>query len=196
MRPASRSSDNLVCITVGEASSQAVRSARDVSDPSRNSHMIRNTQRRPSRSSSAMIGRPVREPRTAGFPGDGGLFRHRNPLLHHATNIVAYCYIYCSAGVSRVPARRRALRRCSRLIHRRFKNSSTASCAVRRRWCCFGSWRGTPAPGRNSAPAACWTADRCRCGSAARSSSTAPAHERVASTNGACMSRRLRRLRI
>ena len=42
------------------------------------------------------------------------------------------------------------------------RRSSTASCAARRRWCCFASWRATPAPGRNSAPAACWTAGRCR----------------------------------
>ena len=42
------------------------------------------------------------------------------------------------------------------------QSSSTASCAARRRWCCFASSRATRGPGRNSAPAACWTADRCR----------------------------------
>ena len=51
----------------GEASSQASRSAREVSAPSRSSHNIRNVQRRPSKSSSTMIGRPVLEPRTARF---------------------------------------------------------------------------------------------------------------------------------
>ena len=40
-------------------------------------------------------------------------------------------------------------------MHPKFRRSSTASCAARRRWCCFASWRAMPAPGRNSAPAAC-----------------------------------------
>ena len=57
---------------------------------------------------------------------------------------------------------RRASRRCSRLMHRKFSSSSTASCAARRRWCCSASWPATPAPGRNSAPAACWIAGRSR----------------------------------
>ena len=53
---------------VGEASSQAVRSAREVSErSSRSSQTIRRLQRRPSRSSSAMIGRPDAEPRTVRF---------------------------------------------------------------------------------------------------------------------------------
>ena len=38
----------------------------------------------------------------------------------------------------------------------------------------FRVMAGKPAPGRNSAPAACWTAGRSPCASA-RSSSTAPA---------------------
>src|SRR5258708_23893853 len=67
MKPASRSSDSRACSTVGEISSQALRRARDVSVCVRNSQSIRKVQRRPNRSSSTMIGRPVREPRTAAF---------------------------------------------------------------------------------------------------------------------------------
>ena len=48
-------------------SSQAARNAREVSALSRSSQTIRRVQRRPSRSSSAMIGRPDVEPRTARF---------------------------------------------------------------------------------------------------------------------------------
>jgi alkylhydroperoxidase family enzyme len=40
-------------MTVGDASPQAARSAREVNASSRNSHRIRKLQRRPSRSSSA-----------------------------------------------------------------------------------------------------------------------------------------------
>jgi len=61
---------------VGEASSQAVRSAREVSDPSRNSQTIR----RPAPAQQVEQGhdRPAR-PRAAdrAFTGDGGRFRHR-----------------------------------------------------------------------------------------------------------------------
>src|SRR2546427_4616656 len=45
-------------------------SCRNPAASPRNSHMMRSTHRRPRRSSSAMIGRPVREPRT-GLPGVG-----------------------------------------------------------------------------------------------------------------------------
>ena len=62
-----RRSESRACNTVGEASSQAVRRARDVSGWSRNSHRMRRLQRRPNRSSSAMIGRPDVEPRTLRF---------------------------------------------------------------------------------------------------------------------------------
>ena len=47
-------------------------------------------------------------------------------------------------------------------MHLILPGSSTASCAARRRWCCFASWPATPAPGKNSAPAACWIAGRSR----------------------------------
>src|SRR5258708_5807261 len=86
---------------VGEASSQAVRSAREVSETSRSSQMIRKVQRRPSRSSSAMIGRPEREPRTAGFFGIAAGFAIK-ALLRNATDIVASCYVYCSTGADDV----------------------------------------------------------------------------------------------
>jgi hypothetical protein len=61
---ASRNSSRRFCITVGDASWQAVLSSRLVMGPSRSSHTIRKVHRRPIKSSRAMIGRPVRDPLT------------------------------------------------------------------------------------------------------------------------------------
>src|SRR5437762_1325340 len=72
--------DSRACITVGEASSQAVRSAREVSGPWRSSQTMRSVQRRPSRSSRAMTGRPVLEPRTAVFLTTAAGFDIESPL--------------------------------------------------------------------------------------------------------------------
>src|SRR3954447_6510266 len=79
-------------IAVGEASSQAVRSAREVSGPSRSSQTMRSVQRRPRRSSRAMTGRPVLEPRTAVFLVSAAGF-DIEALLHTATDNVACCYV-------------------------------------------------------------------------------------------------------
>ena len=63
-RSASRNSSRRFCITVGDASWQAVLSSRLVMGPCRSSHIIRKVHRRPIKSSRAMIGRPVRDPLT------------------------------------------------------------------------------------------------------------------------------------
>jgi hypothetical protein len=53
--------------TLDDMPAQRSWSTRNWSGPSRSSQITRSAQRRPSRSSSAMIGRPVREPRTLRF---------------------------------------------------------------------------------------------------------------------------------
>ncbi|MNL77321.1 hypothetical protein D3C87_2034700 [compost metagenome] len=67
-------------------SSQRARSSRKVSGSARNSQMMRITQRLPSKSSKAMMGRPLREPRT-GMPGFGVAIYF---LLNSATLL---CYL-------------------------------------------------------------------------------------------------------
>jgi len=57
--------------TLCDIASARCASSRNFTGPSRSSHNTRNVQRRPSRSSNAMIGRPVLEPRTA-RPGRAG----------------------------------------------------------------------------------------------------------------------------
>src|SRR6266851_7225690 len=75
-RPASRSSFSRLFSRVGESSPLAACRARNLSGPARSSQTIRRSHRRDMRSNSAMIGRPVFEPRTL-YPGRGVLLRLR-----------------------------------------------------------------------------------------------------------------------
>src|SRR5918999_321507 len=69
--PAARSSVRRSVSTLEETCPHRCCRSRNVgTGASRSSHSTRSAQRRPSRSSSAMIGRPVRDPRT-GRPGSG-----------------------------------------------------------------------------------------------------------------------------
>src|ERR1700730_15563567 len=96
IKPAERNSVSRACSTVGEASSQAARSARDVKGRSRRAQTIRKLQRRPNRSSNAMIGRADLEPRTARFFMAGGWFGTGGfpfCMFQHATDNVAWRYV-------------------------------------------------------------------------------------------------------
>src|SRR5216683_5978266 len=83
-------------------------SARKVSRPSRSSQMTRSAHRRLSRSRRAMIGRPVREPRT-GRPGLGVLAIARLPL----------CYVNSSGRMSATEMIARHSRRTDAMIQAR-----------------------------------------------------------------------------
>src|ERR1700730_287103 len=96
IKPAERNSVNRACSTVGEASSQAARSAREGQGRARSSQTIRKLQRRLHRSSNAMIGRADLEPRTARFFMAGACFGIGGSLfsiLQLATHNVAWRYV-------------------------------------------------------------------------------------------------------
>ena len=69
-RSASSNSFSLVARTLVDISSHRPRSSSNRAGSARSSQSTRSVHRRPIRSRSAMIGRPVREPRT-GVPGSG-----------------------------------------------------------------------------------------------------------------------------
>jgi hypothetical protein len=79
---ASRSSPRRVFRIVGLMSPQAVRRSRKFSGLRLSSQMTRSCQRLPSKSSRAMMGRPVFEPRT-GLPG--------RAVLVMCTQIATFC---------------------------------------------------------------------------------------------------------